>query len=64
MGVDDFEDLLVRTHTSPVLRGHALLTPGVVMLQITADGIQRVAQTACDVNERNGNDQDFSRYTL
>jgi ATP-dependent HslUV protease ATP-binding subunit HslU len=55
LGVDDFEAILVSTHASLVKQYQALLATEGVTLQITPDGIRRLAQTACDVNERTEN---------
>ncbi|MFP5396796.1 MAG: ATP-dependent protease ATPase subunit HslU [Gammaproteobacteria bacterium] len=53
--VDDFEAILSSTHASLVKQYQALLATEGVTLQITPEGIRRLAQIAHDVNERTEN---------
>ena len=53
--VDDFEAILSSTHASLVKQYQALLATEGVTLQITPEGIRRLAQIAFDVNERTEN---------
>lgn len=55
LSVDDFESILTSTHASLVKQYEALLATEGVTLDITADGIRRLAQIAFDVNERTEN---------
>ncbi|WP_348753122.1 ATP-dependent protease ATPase subunit HslU [uncultured Aquincola sp.] len=55
LSVDDFESILTSTHASLVKQYEALLATEGVKLDITADGIRRLAQIAYDVNERTEN---------
>jgi ATP-dependent HslUV protease ATP-binding subunit HslU len=55
LSVADFEAILVSTHASLVKQYQALLATEGVTLQITPDGIQRLAQIAFEVNERTEN---------
>ena len=55
LSVDDFEAILTQTQASLVTQYQALLATEGVTLEITADGIRRLAQTAFDVNERTEN---------
>ena len=55
LSVDDFEAILVSTHASLIKQYQALLATEGVTLEITADGIRRLAQIAFDVNERTEN---------
>ena len=55
LSVDDFEAILVATHASLIKQYQALLATEGVTLQITPDGIRRLAQIAFDVNERTEN---------
>ena len=55
LSVADFEAILTSTHASLVKQYQALLATEGVTLQITPDGIRRLAQTAFDVNERTEN---------
>ncbi|MEF7614913.1 ATP-dependent protease ATPase subunit HslU [Aquincola sp. MAHUQ-54] len=55
LSVDDFEAILTSTHASLVKQYEALLATEGVTLDITADGIRRLAQIAYDVNERTEN---------
>ncbi|URI09639.1 ATP-dependent protease ATPase subunit HslU [Aquincola tertiaricarbonis] len=55
LSVDDFESILTSTHASLVKQYEALLATEGVQLDITADGIRRLAQIAYDVNERTEN---------
>jgi ATP-dependent HslUV protease ATP-binding subunit HslU len=53
--VDDFEAILTQTHASLVKQYQALLATEGVTLELTPDAIRRLAQIACDVNERTEN---------
>ena len=53
--VDDFEAILTRTHASLVKQYQALLATEGVTLEITPEGIRRLAQIAYEVNERTEN---------
>ncbi len=55
LSVDDFEAILTQTQASLVMQYQALLATEGVTLEITSDGIRRLAQTAYDVNERTEN---------
>jgi len=55
LSVDDFEAILTQTHASLVKQYQALLATEGVTLELTPDGIRRLAQTAYDVNERTEN---------
>ncbi len=55
LSVDDFEAILTQTQASLVMQYQALLATEGVTLQITPDGIRRLAQIAHDVNERTEN---------
>jgi ATP-dependent HslUV protease ATP-binding subunit HslU len=55
LSVQDFEAILTSTHASLVKQYQALLATEKVELQFTPDGITRLAQIACDVNERTEN---------
>ncbi len=55
LSVDDFEAILTSTHASLVKQYQALLATEGVTLELTADGIRRLAQIAYDVNERTEN---------
>ncbi|TNF57726.1 MAG: HslU--HslV peptidase ATPase subunit, partial [Burkholderiales bacterium] len=55
LSVDDFEAILIRTHASLVKQYQALLATEGVELVFADDGIRRLAQIACDVNERTEN---------
>ncbi|NML15338.1 ATP-dependent protease ATPase subunit HslU [Azohydromonas caseinilytica] len=55
LSVDDFEAILKSTHASLVKQYQALLATEGVALEITAEGIRRLAQIAFDVNERTEN---------
>ncbi|MFM6985264.1 MAG: ATP-dependent protease ATPase subunit HslU [Hydrogenophaga sp.] len=55
LSVDDFEAILTRTHASLVQQYEALLATEGVVLEFTPEGIRRLAQVACDVNERTEN---------
>ncbi|MBA4215585.1 MAG: HslU--HslV peptidase ATPase subunit [Polaromonas sp.] len=55
LSVDDFEAILTQTHASLVRQYQALLATEGVTLEITPEGIRRLAQIACDVNERTEN---------
>jgi ATP-dependent HslUV protease ATP-binding subunit HslU len=55
LSVDDFEAILTQTQASLVMQYQALLATEGVTLEITPDGVRRLAQTAYDVNERTEN---------
>jgi ATP-dependent HslUV protease ATP-binding subunit HslU len=55
LSVDDFEAILTSTQASLVTQYQALLATEGVTLQITPDGVRRLAQIAFDVNERTEN---------
>ena len=55
LSVDDFEAILTSTHASLVKQYQALLATEGVTLEITPDGVRRLAQIAYDVNERTEN---------
>lgn len=55
LSVDDFEAILTSTHASLVKQYQALLATEGVTLSFTPEGIRRLAQIACDVNERTEN---------
>jgi ATP-dependent HslUV protease ATP-binding subunit HslU len=55
LSVDDFEAILSSTHASLVKQYQALLATEGVTLELLPDGIRRLAQIACDVNERTEN---------
>ncbi len=55
LSVDDFEAILTQTQASLVMQYQALLATEGVTLEITPEGIRRLAQTAYDVNERTEN---------
>jgi ATP-dependent HslUV protease ATP-binding subunit HslU len=55
LSVDDFEAILVSTHASLIKQYQALLATEGVTLEITPEGIRRLAQIAFDVNERTEN---------
>ncbi len=55
LSVDDFEGILTRTDASLVRQYQALLATEGVKLDFTPEGIRRMAQIACDVNERTEN---------
>lgn len=55
LSVQDFEAILTTTHASLVKQYQALLATEGVQLAFTPDGITRLAQIACDVNERTEN---------
>ena len=55
LSVDDFEAILTQTHASLVKQYQALLATEGVTLELTPDGIRRLAQMAFDVNERTEN---------
>ena len=55
LSVQDFEAILTQTDASLMRQYQALLSTENVTLDFTADGLQRVAQIACDVNERTEN---------
>jgi len=55
LSVDDFEAILTSTQASLVTQYQALLATEGVTLQITPEGVRRLAQIAFDVNERTEN---------
>jgi ATP-dependent HslUV protease ATP-binding subunit HslU len=55
LSVDDFEAILTSTHASLVKQYQALLATEGVDLQLSSDGIRRLAQIAFEVNERTEN---------
>ncbi len=55
LSVDDFEAILSSTHASLVKQYQALLATEGVTLELLPDGIRRLAQIACEVNERTEN---------
>jgi ATP-dependent HslUV protease ATP-binding subunit HslU len=55
LSVDDFEAILKSTHASLVKQYQALLATEGVTLDFSDEGIRRLAQIACDVNERTEN---------
>ena len=55
LSVDDFEAILTRREASLVAQYRALLATEGVTLDITPDAVRRLAQIACDVNERTEN---------
>ncbi|MCV2356886.1 ATP-dependent protease ATPase subunit HslU [Paucibacter sp. B2R-40] len=55
LSVDDFEAILCSTHASLVKQYQALLATEDVTLELSADGIRRLAEIAFEVNERTEN---------
>jgi ATP-dependent HslUV protease ATP-binding subunit HslU len=55
LSVDDFEAILTSTHVSLIKQYQALLATEGVTLAVTPNAIRRIAQIACDVNERTEN---------
>ena len=55
LSVDDFEAILSSTHASLVKQYQALLATEGVTLELLPEGIRRLAQIACEVNERTEN---------
>ncbi len=55
LSVDDFEAILCSTHASLVKQYQALLATEEVTLELSADGIRRLAEIAFEVNERTEN---------
>ena len=55
LSVDDFEAILTSTQASLVKQYQALLATEGVTLEITADGVRRLAEIAFEVNERTEN---------
>ncbi len=55
LSVDDFEAILTSTQASLVTQYQALMATEGVTLQITPEGVRRLAQIAYDVNERTEN---------
>ena len=51
----DFEAILTSTHASLIKQYQALLATEGVTLEVTPEGVQRLAQIAFDVNERTEN---------
>ncbi|HEV7577483.1 MAG TPA: ATP-dependent protease ATPase subunit HslU [Caldimonas sp.] len=55
LSVDDFEAILTQTHASLVKQYTLLLATEGVTLELAPEAIRRIAQIACDVNERTEN---------
>jgi ATP-dependent HslUV protease ATP-binding subunit HslU len=55
LSVDDFEAILTSTHVSLIKQYQALLATEGVTLNLTSAAIRRIAQIACDVNDRTEN---------
>jgi ATP-dependent HslUV protease ATP-binding subunit HslU len=55
LSVQDFEAILTQTHASLVKQYEALLATEGVTLEFTSDAITRIANIACEVNERTEN---------
>ena len=55
LSVEDFEAILTQTHASLVRQYQALLATEGVTIEFMPEGIRRLAQIACDVNERTEN---------
>jgi ATP-dependent HslUV protease ATP-binding subunit HslU len=55
LSVDDFQAILTQTHASLVRQYQALLATEGVTLAFEPDGIRRLAEIACEVNERTEN---------
>jgi ATP-dependent HslUV protease ATP-binding subunit HslU len=55
LSVDDFEAILTATHASLIKQYQALLATEGVTLEFAPDAVRRIAQIACDVNERTEN---------
>jgi ATP-dependent HslUV protease ATP-binding subunit HslU len=55
LSVADFEAILTRTHASLVKQYQALLATEGVTLEVTPEGVRRLAQIAFEVNERTEN---------
>ena len=55
LGVDDFEAILNQTQANLVSQYQALLKTEGVTLELAPDAVRRIAQIACDVNERTEN---------
>ena len=55
LSVDDFEAILTRREASLVTQYQALLATEGLKLTITPEAVRRLAQIACDVNERTEN---------
>lgn len=53
--VDDFEAILTRTHASLIKQYQALLATEGVTLTVEPEAVRRLAQIACEVNERTEN---------
>ena len=53
--VEDFEAILTSTHANLIRQYQALLATEGVTLEITPQAVRRIAQIACDVNERTEN---------
>jgi len=52
LSVDDFEAILTSTHASLIKQYQALLATEGVTLEVDPSAVRRIAQIACDVNER------------
>jgi ATP-dependent HslUV protease ATP-binding subunit HslU len=55
LSIDDFEAILGSTHANLIRQYQALLATEGVTLDITADGVRRLAEVAFEVNERTEN---------
>lgn len=55
LSVDDFEAILGATHANLIRQYQALLATEGVTLDIPPDGVRRLAEVACEVNERTEN---------
>ncbi len=55
LGVDDFEAILTQTHANLTRQYQALLATEGLALDFRPEGVRRLAQIACDVNERTEN---------
>ena len=55
LSVDDFGAILTSTHANLIRQYQALLATEGVTLQVTPEAVRRIAQIACDVNERTEN---------
>jgi ATP-dependent HslUV protease ATP-binding subunit HslU len=55
LSVGDFEAILTATHASLIKQYQALLATEGLTLEFTGEAVRRIAQIACDVNERTEN---------
>jgi ATP-dependent HslUV protease ATP-binding subunit HslU len=55
LSVDDFEAILTATHASLIKQYQALLATEGLSLEVLPEAVRRIAQIACDVNERTEN---------